>query len=181
MSDKAIVRCRLWLRRNAAVGAMVMALALWAHPAAGNMVQGDYLGTFGGNDSEAALLSDLGLLVEELAKVDEPATSNDGLTISNLVLDGDNEPISGDWAYVDPNALGRLVDILVVKAGNEYAAYHYTDANTANMRNVGIWDTGDVMDRGMSHISAYQIIPEPATLALLALGGLTLLWRKRAG
>lgn len=157
---------------------VIKVITLWAFMAtAANaaMVQGDYLGTFSGNDSEAALLAAIGVEVVLLAKVDAPDTSSDGLELTNLVFDEDDEPVSGDWSYSGEG----LVDYLVVKAGNAFAVYRYTDANTDNMRNMGIWDTTDLAGKGMSHVAAYQaVIPVPGALWLFA-GGLVFLARRR--
>jgi hypothetical protein len=84
-----------------------------------------------------------------------------------LTRNGDNEPIGGQWDYTDPTAAGRVVDLFAVKAGNQFALYEYTDANTDNMRNIGIWDTGDVDSKGMSHVTGYRLVgavPEPGSL-----------------
>lgn len=168
-----------------ALSALVLATILVpGSDARANIVLGDYLGTFAGNDSESALLSDLGYMVTELARVETPETSVDGLTLSNIVFNTDMppEPISGQWEFSGAG----LVDILVVKAGNEYAAFLYTDANTSNMRNIGLWDTSQLGGIGMSHITAYQIavIPLPAALPLLgsALATFGIAgWRRRRG
>ncbi len=69
-----------------------------------------------------------------------------------------------------------MVDLFVVKAGNDWAAYLYNDIITGNMPNLGLWDTGDLDDKGLSHVTAYNIVPEPGTglllgAVLLGLGG----------
>ncbi len=136
------------------------------------IVQGDLLGVFSGNDSEASIFTELGLMVTELAKVETPATSNGGLTVNMLITNGDSEPISGDWTYTGAG----LVDLFIVKAGNDYAVYQYTDSNTMNMRNMGIWDTSALGNKGMSHVTAYtSAVPIPAALWLFASGLLGLL------
>ncbi|MHA1600696.1 MAG: hypothetical protein ACTSW2_07700 [Alphaproteobacteria bacterium] len=131
------------------------------------LVLGDHLGTFSGNDSESALLSELGLQVTELAKVETPATSTDGLTLSNIIFNDDDppEPISGQWDFSGAG----LVDIIVVKAGQDYAVFLFSDTNTSNMRNTGLWSTLELGGIGMSHITAYQLsaVPLPAALPLL--------------
>ncbi|MGB5323797.1 MAG: VPLPA-CTERM sorting domain-containing protein [Pseudomonadales bacterium] len=129
------------------------------------VVLGNLVGVASGNDSEAAILADFGLVVDELAKVDLPATSNDGLSIGSLVLNDDDEPISGDWAYAGP----ETVAYIVVKAGNQYALYDFT---SAAMTNVGLWDTSDLGDKGLSHLTAYSsnVIPVPAAAWLFGSG-----------
>ncbi len=167
------------MRRRLTLGALILlACLVIAGQAGANRVLGSLQGVFPGNDSEAAILADLGLVVSELAKVDWPATSNDGLTISNLVLNEDDEAISGDWDYV---GMGT-VDLFIVKAGSNYAAYLYNDAITNNMPDLGLWDTSDLSDKGVSHVTGYSIIPEPTTALLLATGlvALTAARRRRA-
>lgn len=160
---------------NRIIQSVLMALLL-SGSAAAAVVQGDYLGTFSGNDSEAAMLAAIGVEVTELARVEAPGTSDGGLTISELVLNDDGEPISGQWEYAGPG----LVDYLVIKAGNLFAVYHYTDANTSNMRNIGLWDTSDLNNKGMSHITAYQaVVPVPGAIWLLGTGLLALVRRRR--
>jgi len=114
--------------------------------------------------------------------VETPATTSGGLTLTNTVFNADMppEPISGQWNFSGPG----LVDIIVVKAGNDYAAFLFSDANTANMRNIGLWDTAQLGGIGMSHITAYQIsaVPLPAALPLLgsAFAALGMVgWRRR--
>ena len=137
-----------------------------AGQAAANSVRGNLLGVFPGNDSEAEILLQLGLNVTRLARVNLPAISTDGLTLSNFTLNDDEEPISGDWAYAGPDT----VDLLVLKAGNNFAVYEYNDVITGNMPNMGIWDTSDLSNKGLSHATAYQVVPEPAAAIFIALG-----------
>lgn len=47
-----------------------------------DLVQGDLLGVFSGNDSEASILAELGLDVTFLAKVETPDSSSGGLSIN---------------------------------------------------------------------------------------------------
>ena len=146
----------------------------------GAVVQGDYLGTFSGNDSDTALLAELGLDVTLLTKVETPDTSNAAFEIANLVLNDDGEPNSGQWSYTGPG----VVDYLVIKAGPMYAVYLYTDVNTSNMRNMGLWDNTDVDGKGLSHITAYTnntVIPLPAAFWLMgsSLLGLGLARRRK--
>lgn len=140
--------------------------------------QGDYMGTFSGNDSEASLLAELGINVNLIVKNDWPDTMTDGLSISELMFNDDDppEPISGEWSYDGPEIVGYIV----IKAGNEYAVYDYTNVAMTNM---GIWDTADVMNKGLSHITAYEAkaIPVPAAVWLMVSGlaGLGLMRRNK--
>ncbi len=162
---------------RAAAGVIALAGLAFTQVASAALVQGDYLGTFDGNASEASMMADLGLNVSQLAKVDWPDTADDGLSVSDLVFNDDNEAVSGGWSYSGPG----VVDYIVVKAGNMFAVYHYTDANTGGMPNMGIWDTGDLDNKGVSHISAYMVVPIPAAgwLLVSALAGFGLLGRRR--
>ena len=137
-----------------------------AQQATANVVSGDFVNVFAGNDSEAALESLFpALSFTQLAKVETPATSNGGLDL--LVFTGPaNEPTSGQWGYTGP----EVVDYFVVKAGNNYALYRYTDANTTSMRNIGLWDTTELENKGMSHVTAYSAVPIPAAVWLLGSG-----------
>jgi len=167
--------------------ALILGSALIALPLAssasivlGELQQdGDGNTSFAGNDSEAAVLAALGLVVEEIAKVDWPDTSTDGLTLSDISFNSDTppEPIAGQWDYAGP----EIIDLIVVKAGNEWAAYLFTDTITNDMPNIGLWDTSELGDKGMSHITGYRIVPEPGTVALMSLGllGLAVQGRRR--
>jgi hypothetical protein len=143
-----------------------------------DIVLGDLLGVFSGNDSETSIFEDTGFDVELLAKVESPSLSQDGLTLTPSDFNDDLEPIAGLWTFAGPG----VVDILVVKAGNQYAAYLYTDANSNNQRNIGLWNTADLGNKGVSHISVYRfvVIPEPGSLALLGIGGAAMVVRRRS-
>lgn len=135
----------------------------------GDPVQGDLIGVFPGTDSESSVSANVDPTVFLLAKVEVPATMNDGLSFVGLTFNDDGDPTSGTWSYSGP----ELVDYLIIKTTNHYAVYHYTDANTNNMRNMGIWDTFDIPNQGnnpaaLSHMSAYTI-PEPGSGFVLGL------------
>ena len=137
-----------------------------AQQAAADRVVGNLQGVFSGNDSVSSILTDLGFEVSQLAKVDWPATSSGGLTISNFVLNEEDEAISGHWDYTGVGT----VDLLVVKAGPNYAAYLYNDAITNNTPNLGLWDTSHLSNKGVSHVTGYSIVPESTTALLLIVG-----------
>jgi hypothetical protein len=127
------------------------------------------MATFGPNDSAEALFEDLGLAVMELARVEEPDTSNGGLSwiaTESETEDDKTEYYAGEWTYSGP----EMVDVLVVKAGNQYAAYLYEDY-AEGMFNMGLWNTDDLDDKGMSHLTAYKFTPEPTGFTLALVGG----------
>ena len=138
------------------------------------VVEGDLLGVFEGVDSASQILADLGMNVIALDKVETPDSSDGNLTLSNIGFDYEGEPLSGRWDYFG----NELVDLLVVKADGHYAAYLYTDLNTNNMRDMGLWSVNDIsaeagMVFGMSHVAAYQTAhhaPEPSSAILLLVG-----------
>ncbi len=135
-----------------------------------NVVAGDFLGVFGGNDSESALNGLFpGLTFTQVAKVEPVPGSTDGLTVTG-------GPASGDWSYSG----SELIDYLIVKASDEFAVYKYTDANTANMRNIGIWSTLALGSKDVSHISAYSVVPIPAAVWLFGCGLVGLFGIKRS-
>lgn len=141
---------------------------------------GDLVGVASGNDSEDAILMDFGLELELLAKIDIPDLDNDDLSISDLILKEENEPISGQWSYSG----FEQVDYIVIKAGNNYALYDFTNVAMSNM---GLWDTTDLPTRGkhpkgLSHITAYSsttVIPlPPAWILLLSSSSLLMAGRR---
>ena len=150
----------------AVVAVVAFAVSASVAPSArANTVTGALQGVFNGNSSVASILSDLGLEVVELARVETPATQNNGLTLSMVTFD-ERDPKSGQWDFAGP----MVVDLLVVKAGNDYAAYLYNDAISGGMPNTGLWDTSDLGNKGMSHVTTYSLVPEPSTVFLMALG-----------
>jgi hypothetical protein len=172
------------LKRAFAIVAVVSGMGLLSAPASAIVVEGQFLGVVAGNDSPGVILSEFGLDVMELAKVEAPRSittptlSNDGLTLSDFVLVEDNgifEATSGKWTY--DGSLG-IVDLIVVKAGNDFAAFLFNDAITENMRTMGLFSTTQLDDKGFSHVTAYKLsaVPLPPAVwlfvtALLALGG----------
>ncbi len=107
---------------------------LVAHPAAANRVEGLLQGVFSGNDSEQAVFDELGLVVVELARVEIPLLMNDGLVLTVTMENDDDEPIAGEWDFGGP----EVVDLIVVKAGNDWAAYLYNSVVTNSMPNLGL-------------------------------------------
>ncbi len=162
---------QLWVSLRALLVAAVVCMAASGNTNAA-VVEGDLLGVFDGVDSPSQILADLGLNVISLDKVEAPDTSDGNLVLSDIFFDDEGEPLSGRWDYLGD----ELVDLLVVKADGHYAAYLYSDENTDNMRNMGLWDVADitaVADKvyGMSYVAAYQVhMPEPSSVILLMIG-----------
>ena len=134
--------------------------------AAASAVFGELLGVFEGNDSEASLLLDLGVEAIRLDRVEAPATRSGGLSISTLTTKDGDEPICGEWDYVGLPE----VDLIVVKAGNLYAAYRHDGTITDARSSSGLWDTSQLDNKELSHLTAYRVVPEPATAVLLGMG-----------
>ena len=178
-----------FLKRAIAVVAVVFGLGLFSAPASAIVVEGQFLGVIAGNDSPGVILTEFGLDVMELAKVGAPRSittttlSSDGLTLSDFVLVEDNgifEATSGKWTY--DGSLG-IVDLIVVKAGNDFAAFLFNDAITDNMRTMGLFSTTQLDDKGFSHVTAYKLsavpLPPAVWLFLTALTALIGVARRR--
>jgi PEP-CTERM motif len=134
--------------------------------AAASAVFGELLGVFEGNDSEDSILLDLGMEAIRLDRVEAPATRSGGLSISTLTTKDGDEPICGEWDYV-----GLLeIDLIVVKAGSLYAAYRHDGSITDATSSSGLWDTSQLDNKALSHLTAYRVVPEPATAVLLGMG-----------
>ena len=127
---------------------------------------GELLGVFEGNDSEDSILLDLGVETIRLDRVEPPVTSSGGLSISTLTTKDGDEPICGGWDYVGLPE----VDLIVVKAGSLYAAYRHDGAITDATSSSGLWDTSQLGNKELSHLTAYRVVPEPATAVLLGMG-----------
>ena len=127
---------------------------------------GELLGLFEGNDSEDSILLDLGVETVRLGRVELPDITSDGLSILVLTTKDGDEPISGEWNCVGPPA----VDLIVVKAGSMYGVYRYDDVIGDATSSYGLWDTSQLDSRELSHLTAYRVVPEPATAVLLGMG-----------
>ena len=164
--------------RKVSISAFVALVLAFPFHASAARVQGLFSGVFSGNDSVASLATNLSLdpaLLSQLAKVDWPSVSEDGLAISNLTLNEDDEAIAGDWDYSGSGT----VRYFVVKAGPQYAVYEYTTAITGGSTNLGFWDTSELGNKGVSHVTAYSYVPEPTTALMLGLGLIGLGWMRR--
>lgn len=172
---------------------VLMSLALVLGVAGMSMAEsftnsGTYMFTESGNDSNFGIgnlealienwFTDNGypqyddIELEEYAKVDEPDTSNGGLTVTY----GDDNK-SGTWGT------DEAVNFYSVKAGNSFAFYWENPATTS-----GTWATTDVFPVGngnqpdVSHVSTWIMnfaggpgpgpapVPEPSTVFLMGLG-----------
>lgn len=118
---------------------------------------GNYLGTFSGNDSESALLADLGLDADRIEKIDTPSTSAGFMSIFSTILNDDNEIIKGEWSYGGP----EIITHIVIKAGPNYSVFEFTDG-----LNTGFFDTSTLSNKGLSHITAYAATPVPLPAAV---------------
>ena len=134
--------------------------------AAACAVFGELLGVFEGNDSEDSILLDLGVETIRLDRVELPITSSGGLSIATLTAKDGDEPICGEWDYVGLPE----VDLIVVKAGGRYAAYRHDGTITDATSSSGLWDTSQLDNKELSHLTAYRVVPEPATAVLLGMG-----------
>jgi hypothetical protein len=155
------------IRNRLIVGALAAMIgsALTSGAAAGAAF-GELLGVFEGNDSESSILLDLGLETIRLDRVEPPGTRSGDLSIVVLTTKHGDEPIAGEWDYGGLPA----VDLVVVKAGNRYAAYRYDDTVADATSASGFWDTRQLDNKELSHLTAYRVVPEPATAVLLGMG-----------
>jgi hypothetical protein len=155
------------VRDRVIVGALVALIGFgFTSEAAASAVFGELLGVFEGNDSEASILLDLGVEAVRLDRVEPPATRSGGLSISTLTTKDGDEPICGEWDYVGLPE----VDLIVVKAGSLYAAYRHDGSITDATSSSGLWDTSQLDNKALSHLTAYRVVPEPATAVLLGMG-----------
>ena len=155
------------IRNRLVVGVLAALIGSgFASEAAASAAFGELLGLFEGNDSEDSILLDLGVETVRLGRVEPPDTTSDGLSITILTTKDGDEPISGEWDYVGLPA----VDLIVVKAGNRYAAYRHDDTITGATSSSGLWDTSQLDNKELSHLTAYRVVPEPATAVLLGMG-----------
>jgi hypothetical protein len=155
------------IRNRLVVGVLVALIGSgFTSEAAASAAFGELLGLFEGNDSEDSILLDLGVETVRLGRVEPPDTTSDGLSILVLTTKDGDEPISGEWNCVGPSA----VDLIVVKAGSTYGVYRYDDVIGDATSSHGLWDTSQLHNKELSHLTAYRVVPEPATAVLLGMG-----------
>ncbi|HBP88410.1 MAG TPA: hypothetical protein PKK23_09020 [Nitrospirales bacterium] len=123
-------------------------------------------GPHNGNDSEAALLTILGVPVTEIFKSDPPGSDGNGVTVT---VDGDM--LSGTWA-----SPGKAIDYVVAKAGPNFLIQNYVDASNGPAFN-GLWSTFGLTvgqqnnQPDISHVTFYnQTAPVPIPGAILLFG-----------
>ena len=129
-----------------------------------------YLGTFSGNDSEAAveaaILASTGTSID-LTLYDK---SDESPVLTTFTPNPSGVELSGTWDVLDDAV---LISFLTVKASDLFAVYGYNPAV-----NSGAWSTADIVNGGgqqpgASHISLWTsdvlVVPEPGTFGLLGL------------
>ena len=168
------------VRDRLIIGALAVLIGFgFTSEAAACAIFGELLGVFEGNDSEDSILLDLGVETIRLDRVEPRVTGSGGLSLSTLTTKDGDEPICGEWDYVGLPE----VDLIVVKAGSLYAAYRHDGSITDTTSSSGFWDTSQLDNKGLSHLTAYRGVPEPATAGLLGMGTATLclgsLFRKK--
>ncbi len=128
---------------------------------------------------------------------DYTATLSPGNSIGTLTINGD--VIIGDYGVLSIEVSGAQSDLLVVDgdlnlssllnsleifgtlAGGEYIIASYSGSLTGEFANLPILPSGYTLDYGTGFNSFITLaIPEPTSLAMLGLGALALLKRRRA-
>ena len=51
-----------------------------------------------------------------------------------------------------------------------YGVYRYDDVIGDATSSYGLWDTSQLDNKELSHLTAYRVVPEPATAVLLGMG-----------
>ena len=131
----------------------------------------DCAGPIKGNDSES-LVNFLALFGYDdwvyLQKENTPGDLETNIDVGlNVTPDGGAS--SGSWS-VDPGALNVYDMIMIVlKTGNLFVAYLYEDPNEDPIDG-GKWDTRDLKNKDLSHLSLYARVSEPSTMLLLGAG-----------
>lgn len=142
-----------------------------------------YLGIGNGNDNNEAAIEAIingstyytGTTPVDIyfyAKVDEPATSSGGLTLTY-----GNDMKSGTWSTLDP------IDFITVKGGKQYTVWWMNGPASSGDWSTEYLSVGKGNQPSVSHISAWTMksisIPEPGTMVLLGFGLLGIVFFSR--
>lgn len=167
----------------------VFTLTAVASHADAAMIFGTRIGPFSGNDSASAVGSEVGQAVSQIAKIeDSNGGSSAGFTVTFTTFKDGSEPLGGHWSYIG----SEVIDLIAIKAGGKWAIFDFRQAGLG-MLNMGLLENdfaanGKGKLKGISHVSAYnvvgsptfgQLIPEPTSMALLALGAAMIARRPR--
>ena len=154
-------------------------------------LQGLYLGTvYDANDDIDILkdfLTSIGYSEEEITLYGKSDAST--LWTPDTQTIDDHGIVSGTWQTypVESPPNPDVVDLIIVKGGNDFSVHQYDPAASSGTWNIGYLDEAGKSGKppAVSHVSAYlgniTPVPEPATMLLFGTGilGIAALGRKK--